>query len=135
MKILGALALAICQFSSIAMAGSNCPAGLEEQTDTLASWKSIHAFVSQYRSCIDGGVAEGVDDAIHKLWADHWDTVPAMLSITKKDKAFEAFVLKSICAETFEMKAYARFRKHAETECPSGGTVFCEAALKTCPSA
>jgi hypothetical protein len=103
----------------------------ESVTDYLESWRNVHLFYQQFGHCFDGVVAEGLEDKVRILWADHWSTLPEMIELTDKDKGFKQFLWQRISDETFPQDAFARLVQHAKSECPAVATEFCRAVLTT----
>jgi hypothetical protein len=101
----------------------------EEATDQLHSWRDVHQFFKRYRNCYDGSVAEGAEDKIHLLWADHWSTLPEMIAITNKDRQFKKFIWQRISDETFSRDEFERVVRRAQAECPKVARSFCRALL------
>src|SRR5580698_3640208 len=73
----------------------------EEATDHLHSWDDVYHFFKRYRGCYDGSIAEGAEDKIQLLWADHWSTLPEMIALTNEDRAFNKFIWQRIRDEDF----------------------------------
>ncbi len=48
----------------------------ETLTDYLDSWKNVARFYKDFKKCDNGGVAEGVSDAVARLLAQSWRTGP-----------------------------------------------------------
>ena len=98
-------------------------------TDYLNSWQNVYSFFKQFRHCYDAAIAEGAEDKIQRLWADHWRELPEMIELIKKDPKFKAFIWARISDETFSQEAFKRFVQHAEKECPVGAAEFCKAVI------
>ena len=109
----------------------NCPddKSAEEATDRLHSWDNVYQFFKRYRNCLDGSVAEGAGDKIQLLWADHWSTLPEMIALTNKDRAFKEFIWQRIGDEDSPRGEFDRVVRHARGECPQEATSFCSAVL------
>ena len=109
----------------------DCPAAksAEEATDQLHSWHNVYQFFKRYRNCYDGSVAEGAEDKIQLLWADHWSTLPQMIALANKDRAFKKFIWQRIGDEDFPRDEFERVVQHARGECPQVATNFCRAVL------
>lgn len=109
----------------------NCPdaKSAEEATDQLHSWDNVYQFFKRYRNCYDGSVAEGAEDKIQLLWVDHWSTLPEMIALTNKDRAFKKFIWQRIGDEDFPRDEFERVVRHARGECPQVATNFCSAVL------
>jgi capsid protein len=101
----------------------------ETVVDYLDSWGNVHIFYKQFRHCYDGGIAEGVQDRIQQLWADHWGDLPQMIALTKRDPPFNEFVLRSLTTEAFPQDTFKRVVRNARTRCPAVARSFCKAVL------
>jgi len=101
----------------------------EAVTDYLDSWQNVYFFFKQFRHCYDAAIAEGAEDKIQLLWADHWSTLPQMIAFTEKDAEFKAFIWQRIGDETFPKDTFARFVRHARAQCPSVAKAFCRAVI------
>jgi hypothetical protein len=101
----------------------------EEATDQLHSWQNVYQFFKRYRNCYDGSVAEGAEDKIQLLWADHWSTLPEMIALTNEDRAFNKFIWQRIRDEDFPRDKFEQVVRHARVECPKVAAKFCRAVL------
>ena len=119
------LFLALLSGYQIAQA-HDCPDAqtAEGATDHLHSWSEVYRFFKIYRSCYDGSVAEGAEDKIQLLWADHWSTLPEMIALTNKDREFKKFIWQRISDEAFPRDEFERVVQHARSECPRVATEF-----------
>jgi hypothetical protein len=106
----------------------------EEATDHLNAWHDVYSFYKQYRQCNDGAIAEGVHDKVQLLWANHWDQVPLMLALVKRDAGFKRFIWPIIMAEDFPMDEFQQVLANAKNKCPRGAAEFC-AAIKSAAGA
>lgn len=52
----------------------------EAVTDYLDSWQNIAQCFRQFRACDDGGIAEGISDAVARLLANRWDRLWSFLA-------------------------------------------------------
>jgi proteic killer suppression protein len=63
-------------WSGQVIAGEECSQSLgteaENAVDTMKSWSSIYSGFKKYKSCDDGGVAEGFTEAVVHLLASDW---------------------------------------------------------------
>ena len=130
MKYVLWLVLALLSDAKVAQA-LDCPdaKSAEEATDQLHSWHNVYQFFKRYRNCYDGSVAEGAEEKIQLLWADHWSTLPEMIALTNKDRAFQKFIWQRISDEDFPRDEFERVVRHARAECPEVATIFCRAIL------
>jgi hypothetical protein len=98
----------------------------EEATDSLKTWNSVHRFYKQFAHCDDGGIAEGVSDAIAKLLANHWDAVSEFVKLASNDKGFENFVVRHV-DETIDWGHDAPLiNENARLRCPSSSARLCK---------
>lgn len=67
----------------------------EEVADYPDSWKNVHLAFQEFAKCDDGGVAEGYSEAVARLLADRWNTLPELVRLIHSDPPFEAFILRS----------------------------------------
>jgi hypothetical protein len=102
----------------------------ESVVDYLTSWENVHLFYQQFRHCYDGGIAEGVQDRVQLLWSDRWSDLPKMLSLTKKEPKFNAFVMRSLFTEAFPQETFDKVLRNATTRCPAIGRAFCAEVKK-----
>jgi hypothetical protein len=101
----------------------------EMATDKLKTWDSVYRFYRQYSHCDDGSVGEGVSDAVAKLFANHWDSFRAFVTLASKDKAFEKFVLRHV-DETIDWSADApKINENARQRCPSDSVRLCRVLI------
>ena len=94
-----------------------------DAVDKLGNWESVRRFYKTYVACDDGGIAEGVSDAITKLlsdkWADFWRLTPM------PDRRFQEFVLKHIDA-TVPVETLQSISQNARRRCPKEGVALCK---------
>jgi len=101
----------------------------EAAVDQLGSWDAILAWYQRYRQCDDGGIAEGVSDAIEKLLARSWDTVPQLVRLGKRNRHFPEFVANHI-GEITGLDNAILISKAARNACPKGAADFCSLLVK-----
>lgn len=129
--ILIALALAILAQMASAKECTQMEAyAAESVTDYLDSWKNVNLAYKQFGHCDDGSIAEGFDEAISLLWANHWQKLPEMLKYTKANKAFRTFIFKRIWSESIPADRWQSILKKAQMECPKAGKEFCAEVIK-----
>jgi hypothetical protein len=102
----------------------------ETVTDYLDSWDSVYQFFKQFGHCYDGSIAEGANDKIQLLWANHWRDLPRMLELTKQDPKFKAFMSQRMNDQDFPSNEFAKILQNAKTSCPKGGVEFCKAFIQ-----
>jgi hypothetical protein len=96
-----------------------------DAVDDLKTWESIRSFFRLYRQCDDGGIGEGVSDAVTKLLADHWTDFGTFVAITGSDPGFEKFVLRHIDA-TVPADRLQAISKNARDRCPPKSATICK---------
>ena len=69
-----------------------------------------------------------------EILADHWNTLPRLAAITKKDPAFRGFVMRHIDA-TIDLKDVEKIGEKASRECPTGLRSLCDEILKEADAA
>ena len=106
----------------------------ETETNKLKTWDSVYKFYKQFSHCDDGGIAEGVSDAVAKLLANRWNSFDEFAKLASKNKGFENFVLRHV-DETIDWSHDApKILQNARFHCPSKSTRLCKAlAVRTTP--
>lgn len=97
----------------------------ETVTDYLDSWQNVTYFYKEFRRCDDGGVAEGVSDAVAKLLAQQWQLLPELLKDLDTNPGLNGFVLRHL-DETDDSNDLDRIDRLAETRCPASASEFCK---------
>ena len=122
-----ALILCLCTWVYSAHAGE-CDErdgyAAEVLTDYLDSWKNVARFYKQFKNCDNGGVAEGVSDAIARLLANQWQHLADLLVLASKEQGLEAFVLSHL-DETDDSADLNRIAALSRTQCPPTATLLC----------
>lgn len=106
----------------------------EDESDTLRSWNSLHSSFILYRQCDDGATGEGYSESVARILVDHWSTLSAFVSLSKKDAGFRQFVLNHIDA-TLDVDDLEKIRKDAQTRCPPESKDLCIAFVNRANSA
>jgi hypothetical protein len=96
----------------------------EMATDDLHSWKSVYSWYRQFRQCDDGGVSEGFSEAVARLMADRWASLPKALAPIRADPAFEAFVVGHL-NDTDDYNDLLKVDRLARTDCPIRAQELC----------
>lgn len=96
-----------------------------DAVDKLDNWGAVRRFYKTYLPCDDGGIAEGVSDAITKLlankWAEFWHLRPTVTG----GQMFREFVLKHIDA-TVANESLQAISQNARQRCPKGSSEVCK---------
>ena len=102
----------------------------DQYVGTMKTWRSVYNFYEKFSQCDDGGMAEGVSDAVAKLLANHWDFVGDFVKLGSKDKGFEDFVLRHV-DETIDWGRDApRIHESAKLHCPVNSLRLCKALVE-----
>jgi hypothetical protein len=104
--------------------------------DSLKTWNSVYRFYKEFSHCDDGGIAEGVSDAVAKLLANRWNSIHEFVKLASNDKAFETFVVRHV-DETIDWGHDAPLiHKNARLRCPSDSARLCKTLIaRTTPEA
>jgi hypothetical protein len=126
MKALLMAVIFLC--SGQVIAGEECSQSLgmeaENAVDTMKSWSSIYSGFKRYKSCDDGGVAEGFTDAVVHLLTSDWSSLKDAEQLSARSSSFRSFLLRHIdaSADTEDLKAIVNFSK---SKCPANLKSFC----------
>lgn len=102
----------------------------DNETDALKTWNSVYSFYKQFSQCDDGGVAEGVSEAVAKLLANQWDSVGELVKLGSKDKRFEDFVVRHV-DKTIDWDHDApKIHENARLHCPDNSRHLCKALVE-----
>jgi hypothetical protein len=93
--------------------------------DRLDSWKKIDWAFRKYGHCDDGSIAEGNSEAVARLLVDQWDTLPALLTLVKRDPELKQFVLRHVDT-TLDTDDLEKIEELAASNCPGGATLLCK---------
>ncbi len=106
----------------------------DTETDNLKTWDSVYKFYKQFSHCDDGGIAEGVSDAVAKLLANRWDSFAEFARLASDHKGFESFVLRHV-DETIDWSHDApTIFQNARSHCPPQSRRLCKAlVVRTTP--
>jgi hypothetical protein len=137
-RLLCCLPLLLAFHTGVSSAADHCSTAeayaAEAATDRLDSWGNVHLFFKQFRHCYDASIAEGANDKIQLLWANHWSDLPQMLSLTSKDPAFKSFIWQRMKDVDFPESDFATIIHNAKASCPTGGADFCRAFIAVAAS-
>jgi hypothetical protein len=117
--------------ASYVQAGAPAATCAESQTeaadaavDTLDSWQAVAAYRAKFEQCDDGSLAEGSAEAIARLLADHWNTLPDLSRLIAKTPMLRPFVLRHINS-TLDTSDLGKIEQNA-SRCPSGLNTLCK---------
>lgn len=92
--------------------------GAEAQAETLRSWDDLYRSYTIYRQCDDGAIGEGYSESVARILVDHWQTLPQLAQLARKDKEFQRFVLKHV-DETINREDARSIEANAQHACPT----------------
>lgn len=92
--------------------------------DSLDSWKKLDWAFKKYGHCDDGSIAEGNSEAVARLLVDHWDTLPSLVTLVKRDPALKQFVLRHVDT-TLDTDDLEKIEAFASSRCPGDATLLC----------
>ena len=96
----------------------------ETDASSLKTWQAVFHSYNRYWRCDDGAIAEEYSDSVASLLAEHWDQFAELLTLTKKNPKFQAFVLRHINA-TMASQQYTAIRQNVRSRCPSDARHLC----------
>lgn len=124
-----AVALALALGEARADQGKRCTPkdaeAADAAVDRLDSWQKLDWAFRKYGHCDDGSIAEGNSEAVARLLVDHWDTLPALVTLVKHDPPLKQFVLRHVDA-TLDTDDLEKIEELASSKCPEGATSFCK---------
>ena len=100
------------------------PDAVDKDLDRLTSWAAIYRTFRLYRQCDDGYIAEGYSDAVAKLFANHWETVPEFAKLARAHPEFDQFVFWHM-DETVNLVDDLAIVDNARYRCPKGLKTLC----------
>jgi hypothetical protein len=100
-----------------------------DEVDMLRSWDALYTSYKSYRQCDDGALGEGYSESVARILVDHWNTLPQLARLARKDAEFRAFVIGHVDA-TLNMDDVEKIRKNATTQCPARLRTVCSDLAK-----
>jgi hypothetical protein len=102
---------------------------LAEYASSLRDWDALYRSYLRYWRCqaLEPGVDdvdadEGYSESEERILTDHWETLPRLAQLIKKDKSFGKFVGPDA---VMDMKDVAKIRENAINHCPAGLASLC----------
>jgi hypothetical protein len=94
-------------------------------TSDLDNWTKVYLFFSKFGGCDDGGIADGVSEAIVRLMSDKWTELPLFADAAKEHPGFRKFVLSHVdsTADTGDLK---KIRANSSQLCPLDLSALCK---------
>ncbi len=101
----------------------------ESEADMFRSWNTLYHSYELYHQCDDGAVSEGYSESVARILVDHWETLPQLAQLAKKNPGFRHFILKHV-DETLDVNDVRTISANAKTRCPNALQVLCEELRK-----
>src|SRR5262249_3355355 len=73
----------------------------DQHLDSIRSWPGVYSAYARFEQCDDGALAVAWSDAIVRILAVEWQTLPTLVRLAKRDPRFQAFVLRHIDGQMF----------------------------------
>jgi hypothetical protein len=67
-----------------------------DQADTLRNWDALYKSYQTLGNCDDGAIGEGFSEWVARILADHWNTLPRLAQLSKRDAGFRVFVIAHV---------------------------------------
>ncbi len=109
--------------------GSKCDKALGaiptyEKDDTM--FEQLHDFYKEYDSCMDAGIAEGIEALTVQVLSQNWDSLSSFATLSKKDPGFKTFILRNIDSLVTGLNADVKnIVKLAKSKCPANEKELC----------
>ena len=106
---------------------------VEEEAVTLRTWDALYQSYRRFRHCMnDADAEEGYSESVARILADHWETLPRLAYLIKRDREFGDFV--GLDATT-SMDDVRKIKENAMNHCPRGLTAICTKLKRDAESA
>ena len=106
----------------------------ESEADRLRTWDALYRSYRLYARCNNASAAEGYSESVARILVDHWQTLPRLSDLARKDKRFRDFVLGHVDA-TLDMGDVKKIRTNAMQHCLPTLHNLCEDLRKEAESA
>ena len=106
----------------------------EQAADHLTSWQAMNDNYTRYYQCDEGSIAEGNSEAVIRLLVDKWEALPKLNVLTRKNAAFEAWVLSHIDS-TLDSGDLQTAVDLATSQCPASESALCQKIVKAAQAA
>lgn len=101
---------------------------VEKEASELRTWDALYNSYRKYSHCDDVDAAEGYSESKARILVDHWETLPRLAELIRKDEQFERFVRVE---ETMDMQDVAQIRENAVHKCPKGLRKLCDKLIQS----
>ncbi|WP_312118747.1 hypothetical protein [Kosakonia cowanii] len=113
--------------ANVALAKTCTPADAESAdmaVDSLNSWSAVNQNRLKFGHCDEGDISEGVSEAVARLLADRWDTLPDLAIEIRKNPPLKKYVLRHIDS-TLDTKDLDKIGNQAAHSCPAKEEKLC----------
>lgn len=94
---------------------------METEASQLRNWDAVYKFHCHYERCgFDADAAEGYSESLARILVDHWETLPRLAELMRRDKTFRVGL-----DVTMDMNDIAKIRQNAIRNCPTGLKDLC----------
>ena len=93
--------------------------------DNLDSWEQIAEMARKFSQCDDGSIAEGISEAIARLFVDKWQTLPQLAKLIKHNSILKQFVLRHI-DDTLNTADLDKIKELSLLSCPQELRSLCK---------
>ena len=97
----------------------------ESEVDGLHSWETLFKWYRAHRQCDDGGIAEGISEAVARNLVDRWETFAHFAELATRTPGFGRFVVQHV-DETLDSNDLKKIHANAATRCPTKLRAFCD---------
>ena len=95
-----------------------------EKDDTM--FEQLHDFYKEYNTCMDAGIAEGVEALTVQVLSQNWDSLSSFSSLSQKDPAFKIFILQNIDSLVTGLNADVKnIVRLSKKQCPASEKNLC----------
>lgn len=95
----------------------------EEESESLRSWDALYNSYRRYAHCENVSAAEGYSESVARILVNHWQTLPRLAQLVRKDQGFARFVRVDA---TMDMNDVAKIKDNSIHRCPAGLTSLCD---------
>ncbi|WP_245982611.1 hypothetical protein [Trinickia fusca] len=124
LRVAAAITLAWASLAHAKVCTESAANAADAMVDQLDSWDKVNITFTKYGHCDDGEIAEGNSEAIARLLVDHWQTLPQLGALIKRNPPLKAFVLRHIDT-TLDTGDLDKITTLSTSSCPAGMGALC----------
>jgi hypothetical protein len=104
---------------------------METEASQLRNWNAAYNYHRHYKRCeFDADAAEGYSESVARILVDHWETLPRLRELMRRDKTFRIGL-----DATMDMNDITKIRQNAIQKCPTGLRDLCAKLRKSADEA